>query len=168
MSEWTRKPSPAVRTVVGRPVSGEALAVLIRAVVDRGVPCRFRARGLSMSPFIKDGDIVTVSPPTASGPGRGEIAAFVHPETGKARVHRILGRGDGLYLFKGDGAQGPDGEVGADRVLGVVTKVERDGRVVWTGSGWAGAAIGRSLRSGRLIRVARRIGRAFRRRGRES
>ena len=150
-----------MKTVVEPLFSGEALAELIRAVLDKGKAFRFRALGLSMSPFIRDGDVVTVAPP-ASAPFRtGEIAVFVHPETGKVRVHRIIGVKEGRYLMKGDNALGSDGEVPAGGILGLVARVERDGRTVWPGRGLAGAAIARISRSGLFFRVIRRIGRAF-------
>jgi hypothetical protein len=163
MNVWRTKPALTVRTVVEPPVSGEALAALIRAVLEKGRAFRFRARGLSMSPFIKDGDVVTVSSPGPYRPRAGEIAAFVHPGTGKVRVHRIVGIGESGYSLKGDNALETDGVVPADHILGLVTRIERNGRAVRPGKGLAGAALARALRSGLIVRAGRRIGRMFRR-----
>jgi hypothetical protein len=44
------------------PLSGPALVHLLRAMMDKGAPVRFRAKGFSMSPFIKNKDVVTISP----------------------------------------------------------------------------------------------------------
>lgn len=163
MSEPKTGPALRVRTVAEPPFSGEAVAELIRAVLDRGKAFRFRALGLSMSPFIKDGDVITVAPLGSVPPRTGEIATFVHSVSGKVRVHRIVGVERGRYLLKGDNALESDGEVSAEHILGRVIRVERSGRRVWPGRGLAGAAIARALRSGWLVRVLRRAARTFRR-----
>lgn len=168
MNEWRTKPALHVKTVVEPPFSGETLAELIRAVLDKGKAFRFRARGVSMSPFIRGGDVVTVAPLIASSPKAGQIAAFIDAETGKVRVHRIVGVKAGKYLFRGDNALGADGGVPAESILGLVVRVERGGRSVRTGRGVAGAAIAQVSRIGLFIRILRRIGRAFRRPRREA
>lgn len=109
-------------------VSGEALTGLMADVLAKGRPFRFRARGTSMSPLIKDGDVVTVVPLSGAGPRAGEIVAFLHPSTGKAAVHRIVRAKAGRFVLRGDNAGAADGAVPADRILGVVTGVERAGR----------------------------------------
>ena len=63
------------------PLSGRALVDLLSAVLNKGVPVRFQAKGFSMSPFIKNNDVVTISPWQGTRPGLGDIIAFVHPET---------------------------------------------------------------------------------------
>jgi phage repressor protein C with HTH and peptisase S24 domain len=40
----------------------EILPELVREVVSKGVECRLQAKGNSMSPFIKDGDMITILP----------------------------------------------------------------------------------------------------------
>ena len=52
----------------GLSLSGEALIELMRAVLARGLPFRFAARGFSMAPFIRDGDVISVSPPLSARP----------------------------------------------------------------------------------------------------
>ena len=58
------------------PLSGQALLELMRAVLARGVPFRFCARGWSMAPFIRDGDVITVSRFRHDLPDIGEVVAF--------------------------------------------------------------------------------------------
>ncbi|MEA3438827.1 MAG: hypothetical protein U9R58_00935 [Chloroflexota bacterium] len=55
---------PAVYTTFASELalSGEALRELMREVLSKGVPVRFRARGWSMEPFIRNGDLICVSP----------------------------------------------------------------------------------------------------------
>jgi len=43
-------------------LSGPSLVELLRSVLDKGVPFRFQAKGFCMTPFIKDGDVITVFP----------------------------------------------------------------------------------------------------------
>ena len=38
------------------------LTALVRAVLDKGASFRFKAFGVSMTPFIQDGDVITIAP----------------------------------------------------------------------------------------------------------
>ena len=82
-------------------LSGPALIKLLRAVLERGAPFRFRARGFSMSPFIRNGDVITVSPLSAASPRIGDVAAFIHPRTRRLVVHRIIGKKGVSFFHKG-------------------------------------------------------------------
>jgi signal peptidase I len=116
-------------------LSGPALAELLTVVLDKGVPFRFRAKGLSMSPFILDGDLVTVSPMLDSSPRPGDVGAFVRPETGTLIVHRVVKRKGQCFLVKGDNTSGADGLIPEQNILGLVTMVERNGNKVLFGLG---------------------------------
>ncbi|HYA49264.1 MAG TPA: S24/S26 family peptidase [Burkholderiales bacterium] len=147
-------------------VPGLSLAEIMREVLAKGRPFRFRARGLSMSPFIKDGDVVTVSPLEDAAPRTGDVLAFLHPTTGKVVVHRIVRQSPGSYDLKGDNAAESDGSLPAGRVLGIVTRVERDGAAVRLGRK-SGAVVAQLSRTGLLrkaVGAARRTG--LRNRGR--
>lgn len=118
------------------PLSGLALLELMRAVLAKGVPFRFKARGWSMAPFIRDGDVITISPPGGSLPGIGKVVAFIRPEDGKLVVHRIVGRQGAAVLIQGDNVTSlPDGIVPQENLLGRVMRIERDGRPIWMGLG---------------------------------
>ena len=142
------------------PLSGESLAALVQAIMAKGRPFRFRAGGLSMSPFIKDGDVVTLAPLAGATPRTGDIAAFLHPATGRIVVHRIVREKSGHYVFKGDNAGETDGALPVERILGLVIRVERDGSEVRSGLR-RGAAVAHLSRSGLLrkaVGAARRAG----------
>jgi signal peptidase len=130
-------PKPALYSRVGGVFSlpGPALQELLRAVLDRGVPFRFKALGFSMHPFIRDGDVVTVSPKPGSGMRAGDVVAFCHPDTGKLVVHRVLGWRPGGYLLRGDNSPDVDGLITPEKVLGLVTRVERNGKEIRLGRG---------------------------------
>jgi hypothetical protein len=108
---------------------------VIRSVLEKKAACRFRVRGFSMSPFIKDGDVVTVSRSTDRSVGLGRAAAFVFPKTGKLVIHRVVGVKGNSYLIKGDSTLVADGLVPGENILGFVTKVEREGKAVTLGLG---------------------------------
>jgi phage repressor protein C with HTH and peptisase S24 domain len=138
------------------PLSGDSLAGLMRAVLEKGKPFRFEARGTSMEPFIKDGDIVTVVPPDGSRPKPGDVAAFVLPAAGGVRVHRVVKVEAGRYILKGDNALDADGVLARDQILGIVVRLERGGRVRPVGPGLGAALWARLSRSPLVVRVSRR------------
>jgi len=116
-------------------LSGPVLVQLLRAVLDRGAAVRFQAKGFSMSPFIKNKDVVTISPLLGKRPELGDIIAFVHPETGGLCIHRIVRKKDRIYVTKGDNISEAGECVPTESILGFVTRVERDGKPVFLGLG---------------------------------
>ena len=139
----------------------------MRAVLAEGKPFRFRAPGLSMSPFIRDGDVVTIRPLGSRPPRTGAIAAFLYPGTGKVAVHRIIREKSGRFLLKGDNVPAIDGSLPLDMILGTVSRVERNGAKVSLRGRAGAAAIASLSRSGLLskaVGAARRAG--LRKRGR--
>lgn len=120
-------------------LSGDALRAFLTAVLDRDVPFRFTARGSSMFPFIRDGDVITLGPvrPLHPASGRvarvGDVVAFRHPETDRLAIHRVVGRRSGALLVRGDNCAAPDGLVALEAVIGRVLRVEREGRIVALG-----------------------------------
>lgn len=129
------KPSFTVKDGIELPLSGDALTELLGAVLEKGVPFRFMAKGFSMSPFIKNGDIVTVSPISKSGVHMGDVVAFINPHSGKLTVHRIIGKKKNDFIIQGDNVPIADGIITAAELIGVVSKVERKGKEVSLGLG---------------------------------
>jgi len=160
---------PEVRTRRGQELrlSGEALTGILRAVLAKGRPFRFRAGGWSMSPFIKDGDVITVAPLAGRRPRAGQVVAFLHPGTGTVAVHRVVRTEDGRFSVRGDNSYAPDGTLPPERILGAVTRIERGGRKVRGTGRAASAAVAFLSRTGALVRglsISRRLaGRANRR-----
>jgi signal peptidase I len=101
---------------------------LIEAVHEKGASFRFQARGFSMTPAIRDGDIITVSPLGDIMPRRGDVVAFRHPERPQMLVHRVLHAKEQKYYVKGDNCPEADGWIPAENVLGLITAVERRGK----------------------------------------
>jgi len=113
----------------------EVLPDLVMEVVSKGVKCRLQAKGYSMSPFIKDSDMLTISPIVDSSPGFGDVIAFIHPRTEKLIIHRVVGKIGDACLVKGENALEPDGLIERKHMIGIITGVERKGRKVFFGLG---------------------------------
>jgi len=114
---------------------GKDLKDFLQAILAKGTPCRFQAKGYSMSPFIRDGDIITVFPLKKSSFDLGRVVAYSQPETQKLIVHRIIGNSSGYFLIRGDNIFGPGELVPKTNVLGHVGRIERYGRRVFIGVG---------------------------------
>ena len=117
-------------------ISSKELLVLMEAVLATNRLFRFRAKGWSMAPFIRDGDFITVGPLAGKPPQLGEVLAFIHPHSGNLVVHRAIAVDEKGVLIRGDSIQaGPDGFIPFTDLVGRVTRVEREDRRVWIGLG---------------------------------
>lgn len=117
-------------------LSMEALIELLKAVTEKKKPFRIQAHGSSMYPFIKNSNYITISPLTSCHPRLGDVVAFIQPGTKKLIVHRVVGSKRDNYLIKGDNNRAPDGLIPKANILGYVTKVEKDGKIIHLGSGF--------------------------------
>lgn len=129
------QPQEFVQHIEESAIPNAVLVELLRAVLERGQPFRFEAPGFSMSPCIRDGDAITVTPLSGASPGRGDVVAFLRPDSGKLIVHWVVGKRGDAFLIQGDNAQEGDGLVPRANVLGRVTEVKRDGKPVRLGLG---------------------------------
>jgi len=84
-----------------------------------------------MRPFIRDGDVITVSPLRNSPIRAGDVVLYKAADD-QAIVHRVIRKaridGSTIFFIKGDAAFGQPEEVNAERVLGRVAAIERNGR----------------------------------------
>ncbi len=95
-------------------------------LLRRGGPLRIKARGASMLPFVRDGDIVFVTP-TARGIDIGDIVCYEAP-VGRLFLHRVIRR-DGLRVVtKGDALSFTE-VIDPRQVLGTAVALERRGRI---------------------------------------
>ena len=83
-----------------------------------------------MHPALREGDVVTVAPKGPEPVPVGAIVAAEAPASGGLVVHRVVGRSATGVLLRGDNAAEADGALPEGAILGVVVKVERNGRVV--------------------------------------
>ena len=148
-------------------LSGAGLRTLMGAALARGASLRFTARGGSMDPFVRDGDVLTVGVADRR-PEVGDIVAACDPVTGRLLVHRVVAHAAGGVLVRGDGAGQTDGVFGPADVLGTVVSVERLGRVVRLGRGPERRVIALLSRAGwlrPLVAAGRRLSAVARRGG---
>jgi hypothetical protein len=110
--------------------SSAAFGGLSADLLQRGKSLRFRARGASMQPLVRDGDCLLVQPVQA---GRVRVADVVLCSRGPDHivVHRVLRRRHGLdgydFLVQGDQVAQPDGWIPQAQVYGRVAGIQRAG-----------------------------------------
>jgi hypothetical protein len=110
-----------------------AFADVVTDLLCRGHSVRFRAKGSSMHPTIREGEAITVAPVAPAAIGRGDVVLY---RSGLGvTAHRVVGvehLADGVVRFvtRGDASGGCDEPVEASAVLGSVVAVERRGRMV--------------------------------------
>ncbi len=128
-------PSPYQMNPGELSLSGAALAELAEAVLRRGLPFRFQARGWSMAPFIRTEDVISLAPLQGESPRLGDVLAFVHPQSGAFVVHRAVKKISTGWLMRGDGNLTDDDPSPVTHFVGRVAQVERKGKPVWAGLG---------------------------------
>ncbi|MBD3166595.1 hypothetical protein GF324_08350 [bacterium] len=120
---------------------------------------KVRARGSSMWPFIKDNDVVVLSPCDPGLLRTGDTVAYKTRGTGVA-VHRIVSSRSGGILLKGDAGCSPDGWMDRSTVIGRIIAVYRGRRRVRWGLGPERsliAIISRRYSWAKLLAVPRRM-----------
>ena len=93
-------------------------------LLQRGHPVRFQARGDSMHPFIREGDVLHVEP--GQEVRLGDVV-LVQVDRGLT-AHRVVVLDGARIVTRGDNAGAPDSPLPRARVLGVVAAVERGGK----------------------------------------
>jgi len=120
-------------------VDAATFGELAQAILSGGNGMRFPARGWSMRPVIKNGDILQVEPVDPGEPViPGEIYLYRRPNA-RAVAHRLIRIRSGCstkqLVFWGDASTRADGAIDRQAVLGHVTARERNGRILWLGEG---------------------------------
>ena len=143
--------SAFVKTGGELPLSNRGQVELLRGITERGKSFRLRVLGSSMSPFIRDNDILTLAPIHDRPPDVGDVVAFVRPETGWLRIHRIIGRQHDGWLLRGDNCPESDGIFRLHEIVGRVTRIERNGGAYRFGQGSEARLIAWFQRAGVLL-----------------
>jgi hypothetical protein len=103
---------------------------VIRKLLGQGLRVRFQARGASMSPAIRDGEIVEVSPVIMSELRKDDIV--LAKSSHGFRLHRIVQADCNLDVFitRGDCGLQDDAPLSGEQILGVAQAKEvRIGRI---------------------------------------
>jgi len=114
------------------PTMAELAQRLLAQALRADQPGRLQVRGRSMEPLIRGGDWVEILPPAAAR--RGSIVV-ARTGTGDLVCHRLLRQADGRVWLAGDRSSTVE-EQTPESLLGVVTRVERGGRVRRLGGRW--------------------------------
>ena len=113
-------------------LDNDAFADLSAQILGQGGSFQFRARGSSMTPFIRDGDLLTIAPVDPAGLRIGDVALY-HTERDRVVAHRIVGRttqvGELVLETRGDARLASDSSLPAARVLGRAVRLRRGDRV---------------------------------------
>ncbi|MCK4648717.1 signal peptidase I [bacterium] len=134
---------------------------LSKDILSQGACLRFQAKGGSMYPAIRDGDILNVEPVKVKDIRLGDVI-FYRTAGERMVAHRVikkLSQNDRLILVtKGDSNTGKEEEVILEEILGRVKAIERYGRRICLNQG-----LGRLMdifyaKISPLIRRLRRIG----------
>ena len=109
----------------------------MQAVLEKGKSFRFRARGTSMRPFIRDGDTLTIAPLATGRPRRGEAVVVFRPSEIRPclLVHRIVGVHERGFAIQGDAADCEPESIPPEAIVGRVVRVERGGKDIRLGLG---------------------------------
>ena len=96
-------------------------------ILGQGCYLKFCAHGSSMSPFIRNGDIITVEPKKASELNLGDIV-FYRRTGGQYVAHRLIKKiwnnGSLVLTTKGDNMDYLDAPVSPGQVLGRIIRIE--------------------------------------------
>ncbi len=102
-------------------------AELAFEALARGLPVRFCARGASMRPWVRDGDVLVLAP-DAELADVGDLVLV--PVSDFGVVHRVVARWGHQVWVKGDALPWPDGWFDRRRLKARVVAIERGGRLV--------------------------------------
>jgi signal peptidase I len=103
----------------------EDFASIAQEVLGRGRALRFRAKGGSMAPFIRNGDVVEVVP-LEGKINLGDIVLY-RSSHGNTVIHRVIQRSKRSIITKGDSVPSSDQPVLSKQVLGRVVAIEKNG-----------------------------------------
>jgi hypothetical protein len=119
---------------------GDFFVAVVDNLLGDGIGVRFRAGGSSMTPTVRDGEYVIVTPldrsharTNACGSARVDVGDIVLCQMRRGPVaHRVVAitsspDGSPRYTLCGDAAPDCDRSAGADQLRGKVVSVERDG-----------------------------------------
>lgn len=112
---------------------------LSKDILGRGFSVRFKARGGSMRPFIRDGDFLVIEPVNASKLRKGDIVLY-RKKSGQAVVHRLIKisfrEGKKYFAAEGDFESTGGDFISRQNILGRVVIIENERISFKIDKGW--------------------------------
>lgn len=107
-------------------ITNDRFFARVEAEISDGRRVRFRIKGHSMRPLLRDGkDEVVLAPCRAEEVKRRDVVLFRY--RGRHLLHRVIGKTGGRYRMQGDGICTSYEECGPEDIIGVVMTVYRPG-----------------------------------------
>ncbi|HKV78413.1 MAG TPA: C25 family cysteine peptidase [Candidatus Sulfotelmatobacter sp.] len=97
---------------------------IVRPLLEQGLNVRFQARGASMSPAVRDGEVVEVTPVMVTKLRKDDIV--LAKSNAGFRLHRIVAvdPGKDVFITRGDCGQQNDPALKAEQILGLARAKE--------------------------------------------
>jgi len=108
-------------------ISGPAFALVVQSVLKKGGTAKFKVTGSSMTPTIRNNDVLSISPYKGNNPEVGEVVALLDRANSRIIIHRIIEKRENMFLLKGDGLWRYDGLFPKEWIAGFVLGLERSG-----------------------------------------
>ena len=163
MGSKHQKPKVGKDSLYNLTVSSIEVGKLMQDMMFLDTPIRLKASGSSMVPFIRDGDVLTISPKSKEEPSLGKVTAFINAGNQNLLIHRVIKVKSKTYLIKGDNSYDKtDGWIDINQILGCVTRIERDERDIRFGLGVERYLLAWFSRHNLLKRITSRISTFFR------
>jgi signal peptidase len=108
------------------------LEELSSEILEQGGSLRFKAHGYSMSPFIRDGDVLTTQSIESADLEVGDVALY-RSAGNRLVAHRVIGKrkenGRLTLVMRGDSQSGSTELICAEQILGRVVSIQRGDKV---------------------------------------
>lgn len=102
--------------------------IICSELLRAGKTISFTAKGTSMHPLVRDGDVVLVAPLKQEKIHKGDVVLFTIGN-GRAILHRVVrirkNRGEDFFLIQGDHNNHSDGYFSKENIHGLMIGVER-------------------------------------------
>lgn len=112
----------------------QAFAELGKELLSKNLGIKFQARGGSMRPLVRDGEVVLVKQVNPQDVKLGDALLFVI-ESGKAVLHRVIrikkSTQTRSFLMQGDHSSRPDGWISGEHIMGKLLMIERNHKTIW-------------------------------------
>jgi len=109
------------------------------------------ARGNSMRPFFRSGDLIVFVPCRVEDVRKGDVIIFIPPGQKERVVHRVISTASAGIRTKGDANSSRDAwDLKQEDIVGRAVSVERGGKVIPVAGGLAGRQLGPFIRALRM------------------